>query len=105
MIDDFGTGYSSLNYLHKFPIDTLKVDCSFVSTMENEDENNEIVNTIILMAKNLRLDVIAEGIETISQFYQLRKLNCEKGQGYFFSKPVPGKQIENLLKNPAPPDI
>ena len=66
MIDDFGTVYSSLNYLHKFPIDTLKVDCSFVSTMENEDENNEIVNTIILMAKNLRLDVIAEGIETIN---------------------------------------
>lgn len=102
LIDDFGTGYSSLSYLHKFPIDTLKVDRSFVSTMENEDENNEIVNTIIMMAKNLRLDVIAEGIETINQFYQLRKLRCEKGQGYFFSRPVTGKQVEGLLRDTAP---
>jgi diguanylate cyclase (GGDEF)-like protein len=102
MIDDFGTGYSSLNYLHKFPIDTLKVDRSFVATMENEEENNEIVNTVILMAKNLHLDVVAEGIETINQFSQLRKLNCEKGQGYFFSRPVPGKQIESLLNQTLP---
>jgi diguanylate cyclase (GGDEF)-like protein len=102
LIDDFGTGYSSLSYLHKFPIDTLKVDRSFVSTMENEDENNEIVNTIILMAKNLRLDVVAEGIETINQLYQLRRLRCEKGQGFFFSRPIPGRQIENLLRDSAP---
>ena len=102
MIDDFGTGYSSLSYLHKFPIDTLKVDRSFVNTMENKSEDNEIVNTIIMMAKNLRLDVVAEGIETINQFYQLRKLHCEKGQGYFFSRPLPGEQVEHLLQNTAP---
>jgi diguanylate cyclase (GGDEF)-like protein len=102
MIDDFGTGYSSLNYLHKFPIDTLKVDRSFINTMENAEDNNEIVKTIILMAKNLRLDVVAEGIESINQLDQLRKLRCEKGQGYFFSKPVTDKQIENLLQHASP---
>jgi diguanylate cyclase (GGDEF)-like protein len=102
MIDDFGTGYSSLNYLHKFPIDTLKVDRSFINTMENAEENTEIVKTIILMAKNLRLDVVAEGIESINQLDQLRKLRCEKGQGYFFSKPVTDKQIENLLQHASP---
>jgi diguanylate cyclase (GGDEF)-like protein len=102
MIDDFGTGYSSLNYLHKFPIDTLKVDRSFINTMENAEENTEIVKTIILMAKNLRLDVVAEGIESINQLDQLRKLHCEKGQGYFFSKPVTDKQIENLLQHASP---
>ena len=102
MIDDFGTGYSSLNYLHKFPIDTLKVDRSFVNTMDNRDKHNEIVNTIILMAKNLRLDVVAEGIETINQFYLLRNLRCEKGQGYFFSRPGTTEQIESLLQNPSP---
>ncbi len=99
MIDDFGTGYSSLNYLHKFPVDTLKIDRSFVSSMENAKENNEIVKTIILMAKNLRLNVVAEGIETINQLHQLRKLDCENGQGFLFSRPMPSEQMENLLKN------
>ena len=102
MIDDFGTGYSSLNYLHKFPIDTLKIDRSFVSTMEDGEDNSEIVNTIILMAKHLRLDVIAEGIETINQLDHLRKLRCESGQGFFFSKPVTDKQIEHLLQHTSP---
>ncbi len=102
MIDDFGTGYSSLNYLHKFPIDTLKIDRSFVSTMEDGEDNSEIVNTIILMAKHLRLDVIAEGIETINQLYHLRQLRCESGQGFFFSKPVTDKQIEHLLQHTSP---
>ncbi len=98
-IDDFGTGYSSLSYLHRFPIDTLKVDRSFVGSMESGSENGEIVRTIISLAKTLNLDVIAEGIETIHQLHQLRILNCEYGQGYLFSRPVPAVEAEELLKD------
>src|SRR5260221_8574326 len=86
-IDDFGTGYSSLSYLHRFPIDLLKVDRSFVSAMDNNTENGEIVRTVIALAKALNLKVVAEGIESIHQFHQLRILGCEYGQGYLFSKP------------------
>jgi len=80
-IDDFGTGYSSLSYLHRFPINTLKVDRSFVNSMEDGSENGEIVRTVIALAKTLRLNVVAEGIETIHQLHQLRILGCEYGQG------------------------
>lgn len=96
-IDDFGTGYSSLSYLHRFPINTLKVDRSFVSTMEDGSGNGEIVRTVIALAKTLKLDVVAEGIETIHQLHQLRVLGCEYGQGYLFSRPVPAKEAETLL--------
>lgn len=98
-IDDFGTGYSSLSYLHRFPIDTLKVDRSFVSTMEDGSENGEIVRTVIALAKTLRLDVVAEGIETIHQLHQLRILGCEYGQGYLFSRPVPLEEADRLLED------
>jgi diguanylate cyclase (GGDEF)-like protein len=96
-IDDFGTGYSSLSYLHRFPIDLLKVDRSFVSAMEENTENGEIVRTVIALAKVLKLKVVAEGIESIHQFHQLRVLGCEYGQGYLFSKPLPVADIERLL--------
>ena len=96
-IDDFGTGYSSLSYLHKFPIDLLKVDRSFVSAMEDNTENGEIVRTVIALAKALNLKVVAEGIESIHQFHQLRILGCEYGQGYLFSKPLKVADIERLL--------
>ena len=96
-IDDFGTGYSSLSYLHKFPIDLLKVDRSFVSAMEDNSENGEIVRTVIALAKALKLKVVAEGIESIHQFHQLRILGCEYGQGYLFAKPMPVRDIEKLL--------
>ena len=96
-IDDFGTGYSSLSYLHRFPIDLLKVDRSFVSAMEENTENGEIVRTIIALAKALNLKVVAEGIESVHQFHQLRILGCEFGQGYLFSKPLPVADIERLL--------
>ncbi len=96
-IDDFGTGYSSLSYLHRFPINTLKVDRSFVSTMENGSENGEIVRTVIALAKTLKLDVVAEGIETIHQLHQLRILGCEYGQGYLFSRPVSVEEAEKVL--------
>jgi diguanylate cyclase (GGDEF)-like protein len=97
-IDDFGTGYSSLSYLHRFPIDTLKIDRSFVSRMGKAGENSEIVQTIITLAKNLEMDVIAEGVETAEQVEILRKLDCRYGQGYLFSKPQPAADIEKLMK-------
>ncbi|MDQ1523507.1 MAG: hypothetical protein QOG00_2209 [Pyrinomonadaceae bacterium] len=96
-IDDFGTGYSSLSYLHRFPIDTLKVDRSFVVNMSEDGENVEIVRTIVSLAQNLGMNVIAEGVETKEQLAALRKLGCENGQGYFFSKPVGAKAAENLI--------
>ncbi len=98
-IDDFGTGYSSLSYLHRFPIDLLKVDRSFVSAMESNSENGEIVRTIIALAKALNLKVVAEGIESIHQFHQLRILGCEYGQGYLFAKPLPVSEIESLIED------
>lgn len=87
-LDDFGTGYSSLSYLHRLPLSYLKVDRSFVTNMEESRENSEIVNTIVKLAKNLKIKVIAEGIETLEQLEKLKLLNCEYGQGYYFSKPL-----------------
>ena len=87
-LDDFGTGYSSLNYLHRFPIDTLKIDRSFVSSMAFGNDTWEIVRAIAMLTNALDIDVIAEGVETIEQLTQLRTLECKYGQGYFFSKPL-----------------
>ena len=87
-IDDFGTGYSSLSYLHRFPVTTLKIDRSFITRMGEGDENSEIVRTIMTLASNLGMEVVAEGIETEEQLAQLRALKCEYGQGYLFSHPV-----------------
>jgi len=96
-IDDFGTGYSSLSYLHRFPVSTLKIDRSFIGRMGAGDENAEIVRTIIRLANNLGMQVIAEGIETEAQLAQLRTLKCEYGQGYLFSRPVTAEQATALL--------
>ncbi len=102
-IDDFGTGYSSLSYLSRFPIDTLKVDRSFVSRIGEDKENLEIVRTIITLAHNLKMNVIAEGVETAEQLSQLRDLGCEYGQGYYFSRPVSAEAASHLIADLLPP--
>jgi EAL domain-containing protein (putative c-di-GMP-specific phosphodiesterase class I) len=101
-MDDFGTGYSSLSYLHKLPINTLKIDRSFVSQMTLEAEGEEIVKTIILLAKALKLDIVAEGIETLEQHKMLGELGCDYGQGYYFSKPLEIEDATDYLKESFP---
>jgi diguanylate cyclase (GGDEF)-like protein len=101
-IDDFGTGYSSLTYLHRFPVNYLKIDRSFVSKMSDNDENFEIVRTVVMLARNLGLEVIAEGIETVEQLTRLKELKCEYGQGYLFSKPSDAESAAELLVKNVP---
>jgi EAL domain-containing protein (putative c-di-GMP-specific phosphodiesterase class I) len=96
-IDDFGTGYSSLSYLQRFPIDTLKIDRSFVTQMMENEENLAIVRTIVALAQNLGMDVVAEGVETEDQLRLLRKLDCENGQGYLFSTPLGEAHLNKFI--------
>ncbi len=96
-IDDFGTGYSSLSYLHRFPLDTLKIDRSFISSMGDDGDGMEIARTILPMANNLQLDVVAEGVETLQQVALLKKLQCKYGQGYYFSRPLSAEGTTALL--------
>jgi diguanylate cyclase (GGDEF)-like protein/PAS domain S-box-containing protein len=97
-MDDFGTGYSSLSYLHSFPLDTLKIDRSFISQIQSDADKLEIVSSIISLAHNLGLFVTAEGIETAEQMFILRQLQCDSGQGYLFSKPVNAADARELLQ-------
>ena len=96
-MDDFGTGYSSLSYLRRFPIDKLKIDRSFVSQMMVDEESLEIVRTIVMLARNLGMEAIAEGLETVEQLHQLKALQCDYAQGYFFSKPVNAQVAGQLV--------
>ncbi|MEG4853832.1 EAL domain-containing protein [Microcoleus sp. B5-D4] len=96
-IDDFGTGYSSLSRLHEFPIDTLKIDRSFVSRIGLDNSGVEIIQTIVTLARSRGMDIVAEGIETPTQLQKLRELGCELGQGYLFSKPVDSEKATELL--------
>ncbi|MBD2008188.1 EAL domain-containing protein [Microcoleus vaginatus ZQ-A3] len=96
-IDDFGTGYSSLSRLHEFPIDTLKIDRSFVSRIGADNCGVEIIQTIVTLARSRGMDIVAEGIETPTQLQKLRELGCELGQGYLFSKPVDSEKATELL--------
>src|SRR6202042_1548633 len=96
-IDDFGTGYSSLSRLRRIPVDTLKIDRAFISHMDSDRESREIVRTIIMLAHNLGLKVVAEGTETEEQVTQLQRLHSEMGQGYFFSRPADHQAMSKLL--------
>ena len=96
-LDDFGTGYSSLSYLQAFPVDTLKIDRSFVAAMDQNGECREIVRTILSLAQTLGLDVIAEGAETAAQVDYLESLNCQFGQGYFFGRPLPPDEVMTIV--------
>lgn len=103
-IDDFGIGYSSLSLLHRFPINTLKIDRSFISRMADDQEGFEIVRAIITLAHALGMEVTAEGIETQEQLTQLQSLQCEYGQGFFFSKPVDSEAAAALIGVPLLPE-
>jgi len=96
-IDDFGTGYSSLGYLHRFPVDTIKIDRSFIGRIGEASEDIEIVRAIMSLAENMGMDVVAEGIETLGQLGKLQTLNCQYGQGYLFSRPVDCDSINSWI--------
>src|SRR4051794_27797847 len=100
-LDDFGKGYSSLNYLHRFPMDILKIDRSFVSRIEEAEGNLAIVRAIVTLAHQLGMEVVAEGIQTEEQRARLRALGCEYGQGFFLSEPVSADRAEELLMRRA----
>lgn len=100
-IDDFGTGYSSLSYLKKSPIDKLKIDKSFIHDMDASEINTNIVRSIIDLGHNLKLKVVAEGVETYSQLKLLVDLECDIIQGYYFSEPVSTEEMEKMLKQPV----
>jgi EAL domain-containing protein (putative c-di-GMP-specific phosphodiesterase class I) len=105
-IDDFGTGYSSMSLMKKFPVDTIKIDRSFVQDLPHDAEDRAIAQAIISMGKALGLTVIAEGVETADQAAFLREHACDEMQGYLFSKPVPPERIPDLLRSSrllAPP--
>ena len=104
-LDDFGTGYSSLNYLHELPIKTIKIDRSFINRMTAETNGAEIVNTIISLARSLKMEVVAEGIETNDQLDQLRQIGCDFGQGYLFSRPIPAKKALKLINSEILPKL
>jgi EAL domain-containing protein (putative c-di-GMP-specific phosphodiesterase class I) len=95
-IDDFGTGYSSLAYLSDFPFDLLKIDRHFVINL-NKGQNARIVNAILALARNLHMDVVAEGVETLDQFRYLSSQDCQTFQGYYFAKPMAAEQLSRLL--------
>jgi diguanylate cyclase (GGDEF)-like protein/PAS domain S-box-containing protein len=100
-LDDFGTGYSSLSYLKRFPVDTLKIDRSFVDGLGHDSQDTAIVQSVIALARALNLTTTGEGIETASQQAHLRTLGCSAGQGYLFARPAPAREVDALLKASA----
>ena len=98
-IDDFGTGYSSLSYLHQFPINTLKIDRSFVGDIRAERGEASIIDAIVAMARGLHLDLVAEGVENRTQLKYLQNQGCEEVQGYIFSPAVPAADLVELLRD------
>ena len=103
VLDDFGTGYSSLSYLRRLPLDTIKIDRSFVSGLDGGESSVDapIVQAVISLAHGLGIDVVAEGIETETQLAWLRRLGCDRGQGYLYARPLPSARVEVLLGDAA----
>jgi EAL domain-containing protein (putative c-di-GMP-specific phosphodiesterase class I) len=101
-IDDFGTGYSSLSRLQRLPVDALKIDRSFVQTIDAKGRGGEIATAVIVMAHSLGLSVTAEGVETRPQFGFLASGGCDRAQGYLFSRPVPAAELEARLRSQVP---
>jgi EAL domain-containing protein (putative c-di-GMP-specific phosphodiesterase class I) len=96
-IDDFGTGYSSLAYLERFPVDSLKMDRSFIASLDADDAKSPLAEAVIGLGRILQLKVVAEGIETRSQWERLRTLGCTLGQGFYISYPLPPVEFERLI--------
>jgi len=96
-VDDFGTGYSSLNYIQQFPVDILKVDKSFIDAFNTDSRKSALTATIIKLAEDLELRPVAEGIERADQLEQLLQLHCDFGQGFYFAKPLPMDEIDELI--------
>ena len=101
-IDDFGTGFSSLSYLRQFPINSLKIDQSFVNRMTRNADDATIVKAVISMGKSLRQCIIAEGVETPEQYAFLLAHECDEGQGYYFARPMAAEDMANLLRSGVP---
>lgn len=99
-LDDFGTGYSGLSYIKRYPIDSLKLDRSFIAGLGKDPEDTAIINAVIGFAQALDLSVTGEGIETVEQLMELRRLGCDRGQGYYFARPLEGHAIGALLADP-----
>lgn len=104
-IDDFGTGYSSLNYLHAYPINTLKVDQSFIRDLQVKKNSKELVRSIITLGQNLDMSIIAEGVEQIEEAQMLKKMGCHYAQGFYFAKPVPEEDVIETVANWKPQKI
>jgi len=100
-IDDFGTGYSSLAYLRRFPVDTLKIDRSFVERLGALTDDTALADTIVQLGKSLGMETVAEGIEELGQLTALREMGCHFAQGYYFSRPVPAEEAGRLLHEGA----
>lgn len=98
-IDDFGTGYSSLSYLHYFPINTLKIDQSFIREMHKNESTMELVKSIVSLGKNMKMTIVAEGVETLEDAKVLKEMGCHMAQGYYFAKPMPEKEVIEVVSN------
>jgi EAL domain-containing protein (putative c-di-GMP-specific phosphodiesterase class I) len=101
-LDDFGTGYSSLNYLSQFPNDVVKIDQGFVADLEHERASHAIVVAVVAMAHMMGMRVVAEGVETIEQHWELALLGCDSCQGYYFARPMPADDFDTLLRQRLP---
>ena len=102
-IDDFGTGYSSLSYLKRLPVDTLKIDRSFVNGLGQDTQDTAIVDSVVALARTLQLSVTGEGVETLAQARHLRQIGCDRGQGFLYARPLPPADMERLLEEAAFP--